>query len=507
MLADVSTTRVEWRVPAGPRIIFPDTGVYWVAVSLDAVLDPTKQGNSVTSYEVNVNTGNNTTGNGTIGTPWKTVEKAITEINAGPAGVYQVNLRTTDFVPSNAEGWNTASITINPNRHVKINIVARGDGSKPWLLPGMRRTGYLKANFAWSNIGDGWWKCTTGAISAAAKNTPIVFDLGTLDAEGMPTPCLALTGTLADDAAVKAAASGQPAFYYRDTDHYFYVKLASGEEPDPGINFAYVENQGGYVFLLDQPCSLMIEGGRLVCNSATAGLPGFRIRPETLELGPTSPLVSHDITCVFKGTEVYGTSGNGWLMYDCAKFAHVGCKDGYCWIDGVNQSTYYTPGSCNDPLQGANLHGFVDEHLSLHHGANGFKNQPPLNASSNTFTTHSRCNLTMMNSQGGHSNGSGVAVVGGAKCLALNVDSHSPKFVTPATDTYPASWLASGASTYDANIKSEIWGVFCRGVTRPNGKTFYVGSTSRIVMAYYKDRTTKQVDIGGVIQDGFGSVL
>jgi hypothetical protein len=507
MLPYVPATRTEWRVPFVPRVLFPGTREYWVAVDIDAVLDDTKQGNAVTIYEVNVNTGNDTTGNGTFALPWKTMERAFTAVNAGAAGVYQINLRTTDFVPANSEGWNPGEVTINPTRYVKIKIMERADGTKPWLLPGMRRSGYLKANFAWQDIGDGWFKCTTGSISAAAKNTPIVFDLGTLDENGMPTPCLALTGVLADDAAVKAAANGQPAFYRRVADNHFYVKLASGAEPDPGINFAYVEFYGFYGFLLDQPSSIMIEGGRLINNTGISVSHGFQVKPKTLTLGPAQPLVIHDIKAVFKDVEVYGVGGSAFVFFDCLKSAAIGCTDGYCWLDGVNQSTFYTPGNSNSTAMGSNQHCFVDDHLSLYHGVNGFKDQPDVNTSANTFTTHSRCNMTVLNSEGGYSNGSGVAVVGGAKCLTLNVNSHDPKYVAPAGDTFASSYLASGASQYDANIKSEIWGFHCQGVVHPNGKTFYVGTDARIIMVYFQDKFSKQVDGAGIFQDGFGVSL
>ncbi len=505
MLPDAAATLAGWRAAGAPRQKFEDDGTIWVGVSLARFHDPTTSG-SVTQLYVNVNTGNNANDGLTIGAPKKTVESAIAAVNAGSAGTYQINLITTDFIPSNGEGWN-AELYINAGRKVKIYAVPRADGSKPWWLPGMRRSGYAKADFAWSDIGDGWWKSTAVGISAAAKNTSIVFDLSVLDADGAPTPGEALTGTLADDAAVKAAADGRPAFYYRAGDGAFYVKLASGDEPDPGINFAYVEVATSAQILIADTGRFMVEGLRVVNNAASSYGEHFQLRPQTLYLGASNPVYNHDIHAIFKGVELYGASGNALVFFDCDRAVVEDCTDAYTYLDGVNQSTFYTPGNSNGTDEGSAQHCFVDGHLSLYHGPAGFKSQLTANTSSNTFTSHSRCNMTILNSRGGFSNGSGVAIVGGAKCLAINVNSFGPKYVTPSEDVYPAAFLASGRSAYDVNIKSEIWAIHCTGMTRPNGRIFYVGPTARIVSVSFRGTITKQVDSGGVLQDGFGGSL
>ena len=509
MLPDDATTLTGWRVGgSAPALRNPDDGLDYVAISLANRFDPTKQGAAVTQLYVNVNTGNNTTGDGTAPLPWKTVEKALTEINGGSDGVYQVNVITTDFIPGNSEGWNAATYTINAGKKVKLYFAPRGDGSKPWWLPGMRRTNYLKADFAWADIGDGWWKSTAVGISTAAKDTDIVFDLSVLDEDGMPTPSKALTGALADDAAVKAAAGDDPAFYYRSSDAAFYVKLASGDEPDPGNNFAYVETGTSNVIQLDETARFFAEGARAVHNAGVAsGAIPFTVRPLTVTLNPTAPVVVHDIEAGFKDFEVYGSSGHAWHFFDVHRFALEGCKDGYCGLDGVAQSTFYTPGNSNDPALGMAQHGFVDDHLSLYHGPNDFKDQPAVNVSANTFTTHSRANLDVYNSRGGFSNGSGVAVVSGAKALLLNVYSHDPKNVTPATDVYPAAYLAGTASPYSSSIRAEIWGFYCGASVGSFAKTFYAGPTGTIIMAEYRGTYTKQVDSGGILQDGYGAAL
>lgn len=509
MMPDSSATLSGWRVAGAPRVRHPDDGLYYVGVSVARIKDPTAQGVSVTQYYVNNSTGDDTTGDGSSGTPWKTVEKAITTINDAADGVYQVNVETSTFIGGNSAGWNNASRTIAAGKKVKFYGAPMGDGSKPWWLPGMRNA-YTKATFAWSNIGDGWWKCTTGSISAAAKNTSLVFDLSVLDPDGMPTPSEALTGTLEDDAAVKAAGAGKPSFYYRSSDTTLYVKLASGLEPDPGVNFAYCELVAGGRFDIAETGRVMVENFRVVHNGgASSSSVVMSFRPLTYTIGSTAPVVVHDIEAVAKDVEVYGSSGNGFDMLSVTRWVIEDCKDGYCWLDGVNSHSLYSPGNSNDPLIGSAQHTFIDGHVSLYHGPNGFKGQSAVNSSSNTITDHDRGNTTAINCPLGFSNGSGVAIVGGAKCLLINVNSHSPKLVTPATDTYTSPFLASGNSPYSTAIGSEIWAIHSTGMVRPNAdaKMFYVSTNAKMVAAHFRGVVTKSVSGTGTLTDGYGNNL
>jgi hypothetical protein len=507
MLPDDSTTREEWRIGTGPRARHPDDGIYYVAVNMAAVYNPTLQGTAATVRWVDVNTGNNANV-GTEAAPYKTVPYAIGIVNGLGAGTYQINVKSADFIPSNSEGWDASTYTINANVKLSIVILPKGDGQQPWYLPGMRRSGYLKPNFAWSSIGGGWWKCITGSISAAAKNTPVVFDLSVHDPDGAPTPSLALTGTLADDAAVIAAGAGRPAFYRRVSDNHFYVKLASGAEPDPGVNFAYVENQAQLTMNLSEGARLHIKGLREVNNTSVSNLHGIQLRPTTVALGPTQPVVVHDIQAVLEDCEIYGTSGNAIVAFDVNRCVIWNCRSAYNWLDAVNQSSFYTPGNSNGTAMGSAQHMLVYGHVDSGHGPNGFKDQPTVNTSANGPTTHSRCNMEVIDSRFAGSNGSNAAVVGGAQMLPINVGLFDPKNVTPGADVYPACQLSSGNSAYDVNIKSAIYGLYCTGAARPFGRDFYVGPTAKMIQAHYRKRSfTKQVDSGGVLQDGYGGAM
>lgn len=507
MMPDNAATRASWRIDGAPRLRNPDDGIFYVGVLPAAVFDPTQQGVATVERTVHVNTGSNANV-GSDALPFKTVDYGVAVFNALGPGTYRLIVKSNDFIPANSEGWDATSYTLGAGVKIKIDVQRRADGSKPWWLPGMRRTNYAKANFAWADAGDGWFICSTLAISAAAKNTPIVVDLSVLDADGRPTPSEGLTGVHADLAAVKAAANGRPAFYRHVATETFYCKLASGNEPDPGNNFAYVENQSAAAFLLSEGARFMLEGVRMVHNTSVVSNASIYLRQATVVLGPTQPVVEHDIQAVLYDNEFYCSSGNGILAFDVARCIVQGNRTGYCWLDAVSQHTFYAPGNSNGPAMGAAQHMFVNDHIDDFHGPNGFKDQPTVNTSSNGPTTHSRCNMEIDNSRFAHSHGSCAAVVGGAKILGLNVNLSDPNYVAPSEDVFAACYLSSGNSAYDVNIKSEFLGLFCTGSARPNARDFYVGPTGKMIQANYRNRSyRKQVQAGGILQDGYGNAL
>lgn len=503
MLPDEAATLEAWRI-GGVRVRNPDDGLYYVSVKMGLVKDPTLQGTAPIVIYVNNSTGNDTTGNGSEGTPYKTVEKAKAVIIADAVNdVFEVRLSTSTFIGGNAAGWNSNTQSFDDKR---VKIIGVG-ATKPWWLPGMRN-GYLKATFAWTDMGDGIWKCTTGSISAAAKNTKIVVDLSVLSADGMPTPSAYMGGPFADEAAILAAMAERPSFHNTALNE-FYVKLASGDEPDPGVNFAYVELIVGNLFEIDEGGRLMIENIRAVMNygnNIETGL--MRFRPSTFTQGAAEPAVEHDVEVVLKDVENYGANADGFRHQSVARFIVQDCRLGLIREDGFDSSTLYTyPVNTNDTDEGLADHAFIDGLISDAHGDHEWRDQPAMAGTGNFITGHSQTWTTATNCRCRDTQGSSLAFVGGARCLALNCNPADPQEVTPGIDVYQAPYLASGNKVGDTSYGSAIYGIHNTGSVRPSGKMFYVGPTADMVQAHFRGTVTKQVDSGGTLTDGYGNAL
>jgi hypothetical protein len=502
---DTAITRPEWR-RGGLRVRHPVDGLYYVSISLARRYDPTLQGASfVTRYVDNVS-GNDTTGDGqSWATAFRTVEKVEAVMNAdGVNNVYQCFVRSATFIGGNGAGWTNATHNINASKQLKVVGVGQ---TKPWWLPGMRNS-FTKASFAWADMGNGIWRSTAGA-NAASRRTKVVFDLSVLDANGMPTPSESLAGPYADEAAILAAMAGKPTFHTTASEA-LYVKLASGAEPDPGLNFAYNELGVVNLFAIEEGGRLMIENIRACHNAGTASNSTlFSFRPKTYTQGASEPNVQHNNRVVLKDCEIYGSSGNGYSFLSISRAIVEDCKDGFCWLDGVNSHSLYSyPANSSSTDEGLYQHTWVDGHLSLFHGPNGFSGQPGVNASSNCYTDHDRGRGTILNSRGGFSNGSAFALVGGAKWLALNTNIFEPKYVVPAVDTYQAAYLSSGVAAGVPSDGSEIWLIDCTGnVRRGNGTTFYAGAGSKVIAAEYRGKKTKQLIGTGTVLDGDGNAV
>jgi hypothetical protein len=513
MLLD-SSAKPEWR-RGGLRVRNPVDGLYYVSVSMARRYDPTLQGVGYQSRYVDNINGNDTTGDGlTWATAFRTVEKVEAALNAdGVNNIYVCFVRTSTFIGGNSAGWNNATHNLNANKQLKV--VGVGE-SKPWWLPGMRNS-YTKATFAWVSMGNGIWKTTAVALNVNARRTKVVFDLSVLDANGMPTPSEYLAGPHADEAAILAAMADKPTFHTTAADA-LYVKLASGAEPDPGINYAYNELGVANIFAIEEGGRLMIENIRACHNAGTASNSTlFAFRPKTYTQGSSAPNVQHDNRVVLKDCEIYGSSGNGYSFLSIQRAIVEDCKDGFCWLDGVNTHSLYSyPANSNSTNEGMYQHTWVDGHMSLYHGPNGFGGQPAENMSSNCYTDHERGRGTVINARGGFSNGSAFAIVGGGKYLALNTNIFLPRYVAPATDTYQACYLASGVAAGVPADGSEIWllngtGNAPRGnvpvgvVTQ--GVMFYASNNARVVAADFRGRKTKFTSGTGAVLDGDGNPI
>lgn len=515
MMQDEPATLDGWR-SGGIRVRHPDDGLWYVSVKMGLVYDPILQGVAPTTIWVNngtaiadpvVGAGNDTTGDGSQATPYKTMEKAQTVIVASGDDVFEVKLITNTFFGGNSAGWNSTTQDFADKRVTVTGVDVAG--RKTWWLPGMRNT-YTKALFAWEDMGDGIWKSAvgTGTISANAKNTDIVIDLSVTNADGAGTPSAYMAGPFADEAAILAAMAERPSFH-NTAANVQYVKLASGDEPDPGVNFAYVETPTGNLIEGDEGGRFKLQNVRCVFNGGNSLEVGLlRFRPSTFDLDPPAAAVVHDFHVVLQDVEMYGANADSFRAQSVSRFIIQDCKFGLTREDGADTSPLYQyPALSTSQTEGIDDHMWVDGLIGGSHGDYEWRDQPTQTSSGNFITGHSQAWVTALNCRGGGTVGSGLAFVGGSRCLALNVNCTDPQDVTPATDVYPAPYLASGNRPSDTSYASAIYAIDCAGGVRPTGKMFYVGPTADIVAAHFRGTVTKQVESGGTLTDGYGNNL
>ncbi len=507
MRRDDYTTRDDWRI-AGIHITCPDDGLSYVAVNMARVRDPLLQGVAATIINVHNITGNDTTGTGSLVAPYRTVEKAIAVLNADPdlAKVWDVRVRTTSFIGGNSAGWSLGTHTIAAGKKVHIHGVG---ATRPVLMPQVRNN-FSKAMFAWQHLGGGVYKSTAGAISVGARNTNIVCDLSINDENGMPIFGEWLAGPFADDDAVVTAMAGRTSAFHTSAANALYVKLASGAEPDPGINYAYVELSGAFALALGEGSRVKISNFRIITNAGVVTQTPLFARPAVYALGPSQPNVEHDNELVFEDIESYGSSGNAFGMQSVRRWVVWNSKDGHSWLDGPNPHSLYTSTNSNSPLEGSWQHTLIWWHLSLHHGPNPyFRHKPAVNSSANAFTEHDRAWSTIGDSRGGASNGAVVAFVGGSKGLLIGVDTHDPKQVVPSAEVYSAAYLAAGHAAFAPADPTELFLIDCAGWARPYGKTFYLEGAAKIVAAEFRHDgpIRKQLAGTGTLTDGYGGNL
>lgn len=504
-MTDVAAVRPEWR-GTRRRIL---AGVAMIEVLMERRFDPTLQGVAASVRYVHTVTGNNANDGLTAGTAWKTIPYAVATTGAdGSIAVADIRTNTSTFYGGNAAGWDASTLAIL--KPTKITDISGGK----WLLPGMRNS-YTKALFAWTNMGGGIWKCSTGSISAAAKNSNVVFDLSVLDEDGAPTPSRALAGPYANEAAILAAMAAEPSFFYQASTTSWYVRLASEAEPDPGVNFAYVETGVGNRFDMEAGARLHVKGFRAVHNAgASSSSIWWFARPRTYTIGPAAPNVIHDNVVLLEECEIYGSSGNAFGSQSINRMLTIRCKEKYAWLDAFNMHTLYNwPASSNSIVEGLNDHWWVDQCVFEHNGPNMFKSQPAVNTSCNGPTAHARCRMTVLNTRGGFTHGAIVAATGGAKIFLFNPNPYEPTNTTTGdgSTSCKAVYWSDGNAIGDSTDGSLVAVFHGTGNVKNDGVMFYFNKNAKIMAEDFRGKRTVLngggAPGGGSAVDGRGVAL
>ena len=464
------------------KLIVPYTdnnGTPYVAVSLDNVYDPCLQGVAYTTIHVS-DAGNDTTGDGSSGAPYRTLDKAITVMNGLAAGTYEILVHCTGNFIGN-DTWALKTYAVAQKCRIRAN-----DPTK-WLIP-TTRSSYTAALFNWQSLGSGVYQClaSNANISAGAKNSPVIYDLSVTDGNGKPIACQWVQGPFADATSAKNAllAVNGPAYTY-DTTNGLVLILASGGSPVPGVNFGYCELTSGHQFGCQEGGRLLLDGFKMLrAQGDNISGDNWSFRPSTFTIGSTAPNVDHDTQYVGRNLVSLGSSGNGFHCDSPHRCIWVGCTSYDDWLDGFNIHSLYTyPANSNSTVVGSLDHTFIDRCKTFHHGPGDGRRSANLtvNTSSNTFTSHDRERVTIINSLGVQSHGSALAIVLGSHVLsAFNLHAN-PKYVTPAVEIYPAAAMSDSMGS-DGVEAAAIFSYADTYYSGGQGCNFYAGEQGTLAV-------------------------
>jgi hypothetical protein len=132
-------------------------------------MDFTQYTTGYTEIFVNFTTGSDSTGDGSVGNPYKTIAKVLIDIESGSAGQYLITV-TSDAVFFRDEGWRSTALTF-ANKSVTIRPQ---NASNKVILTNAQR------GLSWT-AEDNVFRTTRSATNA-------VYDLRVLDSNGLPIP-------------------------------------------------------------------------------------------------------------------------------------------------------------------------------------------------------------------------------------------------------------------------------------------------------------------------------
>lgn len=258
-------------------------------------------------------------------------------------------------------------------RHVKI--IGEGPSGLSRLL--CMREDWDQASFAWVAHGaSGAWKTNT---SPQAGNYAAQFWLGSLDADGIPTPIVS-TG----QSAATVSANELTSFW---DGSFLYVHLPNGAKPDPFNNWLYCNNGGQRQFSMDNG-TLLFENVDIFGGSVGGSFNALRFR-STSDAVTTSPA-----RLGFKNVKTYGSSANGIGAYDMAVIVTEQCVGAYHFNDLFNIHSFRLTADWGEAMT------YYEDNARGHHaGYTGFAWGIGASGSDNGSTVHDAASVLRVGSR------------------------------------------------------------------------------------------------------------
>ena len=314
---------------------------------------------------------------GLVGDPWKTINHAITTIVTD--AVVHVADDMTGFLS------NTVSI-----RATTVNLKFIGEGPKgktTWLS---LREDVTKASFSWVDEGTGAW-----TTASPLRTFKAMFDRAYLDDRGLPTPISVATS--------KANCIATPGTFFETGTSELTVHLHGGREPDPiseGGDWMPASTEQRIEFQSDT-ATVLFENIDFVNNQGINN-GGLRFRSVTSATPSTANLGARNCNS-------YGSSGEGFQVYDAKVYALEECWSQYTRGDGINSHSFVVTGGLGDYIS-----GYETDCGARQCGYDGWDGQIALSDSTNGFTSHDNISVERINPQADYTWGAVFADVLGA---------------------------------------------------------------------------------------------
>jgi len=332
-----------------------------------------------TALYVNYDTGNDTSGDGSSGTPYKTVQKALIVAEAGGDAAYCVKVTSDTAFPRNTFWRSTQysftdkTIAVIPDNTSGRIIAHYGETTRAWVAD--------------ENV----WKSTRSVARS-------VFDMDDLDDNGLPKP---YTGVV-DLASCKATSKT----WYTD-ETYVWVNTADGLVPDNAKILVGVGVTNIAVLL--GTSKLYLEG--ITHIGASNNNDPLSIRGDLTGASTVGHFVAKD--CNFLGGNlVYAatSAGNAIATAAVESAYFFDCRAAYGRRDGFN--LHYSQVTTND-RRGC---------LGLFYGCESYDNgtADAGTGSDNAFTSHEGASQLIIASEGYNCRGPLLINVNG--CYSIAVD-------------------------------------------------------------------------------------
>lgn len=331
-----------------------------------------------TKIYVNVSSGSDSTGNGTIGTPYKTIQKACTIAAAGADAEYSVVVTST--VPFFRDEQLGAITFTNKN----ISIVHNVAGTRIVMSMGQR-------GLTWTQDGTGTWKASRTGVYA-------VYDFRRKDVNGVYIPL--------DNKSSLANCQANINSWYTDST-YIWVHTSDGLIPTDTNIAACVQVTTPTVTLLGTSriyfenidfCALNFElGGIIIKGDATGSTVVGRV-------------VANGCTFASQG-RLTTNYGNAFETQDVKNVQLFNCFGGYAKADVFNY--HFTNVPTNNRRDCLVLEYVVE-------GYNAGLDRTDNN--NNATTAHEGANVLRIGCSGSNTKGPVLADVGGCYSICIDCD-------------------------------------------------------------------------------------
>lgn len=327
-----------------------------------------------TALYVNLDTGNDTSGDGSSDAPYKTIKKAMLVARDGAYAAYCVKVKS-DTIFNRDQGWDANGLTFT-NKIIALI---------PDNVSGRIKISSADTTLSWTEDGTGTWKATRSSVYS-------VYDIRQVDTNGLEIP-------LVNQTSLANCRENANTWYTDNT--YVWVHTPDGLIPDSNILVCLFKLS---ITLLGT--SKMYFKDVTILGSGTGN--GFQVNGDSTGATVVGEFCADG--CNFIGSNLrYATkqSGNSFTSENLKYTYMFNCKAAYGWRDAFNFHYAKVPDANRRDC------------LAIGYGNEGYSTGG-LDESNQGSTCHDGANVLRINGNYHNSNGSVVADVNG--CYSILID-------------------------------------------------------------------------------------